>query len=371
MSSLDPDRRVSSLAVGERQLVEFAAAVGRPCALLVLDEPTAALTPAEAEGLLNEVEARRREGMGVLLVTHRLEEVERRADRVTVLRDGRFVACRAARETARDEWVGLMVGRPPAAAPAPAGDVGGVALRGEALRGAGFADVTFEVRRGEIVGLAGLRGAGRTALLRAACGADALASGRIFLRGSSRAVALPTPAVAADQGLAFVPEERQSEGLLLPLSGRANLSLTRLRAARSGVRTVSRKLEEGLARPLADAFGVRARSLEQPVAELSGGNQQKVLLARALARDAEVILLDEPTRGIDVGARGEVHARLRALAAEGKAILVASSDLEELVALADRILVMAEGRLRGEFRRPFSPEAILTAAIPGAREKTA
>jgi ribose transport system ATP-binding protein len=362
-----PDRRVGSLGLGERQLLEIATALARRCDLLILDEPTAALAPAEVEMLFAQVDRLRSEGTAIVFISHRLDEVARLADQVSVLRDGERVATRVAAELDHDELVRLMVGRPLVESPARAASgPSPVALAVRGLSGRGFHDVSFDVHRGEIVGLAGLMGAGRTEVLRAVFGADPKAAGRVLLGDATRPVEIRSPRQAVAAGLAFVTEDRQAEGLLLPSSVRANVTLGRLaRTTRFG--RVSRTREDALARPVVESLGVRARSLGQPVAQLSGGNQQKVVLARSLLREPEVLLVDEPTRGVDVGARAEVHQLLLGLAARGKAIVVASSEIEELLALCDRILVLCRGRLTASFGRgDGSPEAILAAAVGGS-----
>ena len=367
LAGLGPDRPVASLGIGQQQLVEIAAALARRCEVLILDEPTAALTPAEAGALFAQVERLRREGTAVLFISHRLAEVERIADRVSVLRDGRLVATRPVRDIERDEIVRLMVGRA-VAEPAvrPDREPGAVALRVLGFTGPGFRDVSFEVRRGEVLGLAGLVGSGRTELLRAIYGADRRSAGSVFLGPSGTPASIRSPRDAVRLGLALVPEDRKTQGLLLPFSVRANVSLSRLRDAADAFGRLTSGRESALADPHIAAVGVRARSTDQPTALLSGGNQQKTLLARWLCRDSDVLLVDEPTRGIDVGARAEAHALLRGLADRGKALVVASSELDELYALADRILVLSAGRVAASFARgEWTADAVMAAAVSG------
>jgi ribose transport system ATP-binding protein len=364
-ASLDPDCRVSSLGLGQLQLLEIARALAVRCDVLLLDEPTAALTPRETEALFAQMARLRAEGTAVVFITHRLDEVRRTADRVSVLRDGRLLATRPASELPRDEIVRLMVGRSLAEPqPRPAASTGEVALRVEGLSGPGFDGVGFEVRRGEVLGLFGLMGGGRTPLLRAILGADRARAGRVFVGASRSPARIRSPRDAARLGLAFLSEDRKRQGLLLPLSLLANATLGSLERAAFPWGGVRPAREAALARPLLDGLGLGARSPGEPVARLSGGNQQKVLLARALLADPQVLLLDEPTRGVDVGARAEVHGLLLALLARGKALLVASSELDELFALADRILVLSRGRVTGHFRRgDWSAERVMAAAV--------
>jgi len=366
LGSLDPSRLVESLSLAERQLVEIAAALARTADLLILDEPTSALSSSEASRLFEQVNRLRSEGRGIVFISHRLAEVQGIADRIAVLRDGRVVAARAARLLPRDELVRLMVGRELAVGEArhraPKADS---ALRAVGLSGRGFRDVSFDLRRGEIVGLAGLMGAGRTELLRTLFGADIPTAGAVYVGDSAESARIDSPRDAVRFGIGLLTEDRKADGLLLPLSVAANITLAHLDGvARFGV--VSTEAEQAVAARFVDALSIRSQSPNQPVRELSGGNQQKALLARWLYRDSTVLLVDEPTRGIDVGSRAEVHHLLGELADRGKGILVASSDLEELMALSDRILVMSVGTVAGEFvRATWTADQIMAAALSG------
>ncbi len=366
LSDLDPDRPVSSLGVGQRQLVEIAAALGRACDVLILDEPTAALSEVQAERLFAEIDRATSSGAGVLYVSHRLDEVRRVAHRISVLRDGQVVASHVAREVTSADLVRLMVGRDP--------EPGGVSVRdapgAPALRVSGLRaernvhDLSFTVHEGEILGLAGLMGSGRTEALRAIFGADPRQAGTITLGGAAEPARIASPREAVREGIALVTEDRKEQGLLLPLAVRANLTLGRLSALSGPLGVVRSGEERAAAQAQVDALAIRCASVEQPVAELSGGSQQKVVLGRWLAGDARVLLLDEPTRGVDAGARLEIHRLLRALAAEGRALVVVSSELEELLALCHRIAVMSAGRLVATFdRERFDRDQILQAAL--------
>jgi ribose transport system ATP-binding protein len=363
----DAERSVGSLGVGQRQMLAVAAALAQPCRVLILDEPTAALTEHEAGRLFAEMERLKAEGAAILYISHRLEEVRSLADRVTVLRDGRVVATRQRGEATSAELVQLMVGRdagsraPTDARPTPSGEP---LLRIRGLRrGSVLKDVSFELWRGEILGLAGLMGSGRTETVRALFGADRVEGGELELRGRRLPRLFRSPKEAVAHGVALVTENRKDEGLLLPLSVRANLTLARLRElCRRGF--LRPEAERTAARELVSRLGVKCASLDQPVGQLSGGNQQKVVLGRWLDRDFEVLLCDEPTRGVDVAARAEIHELLRELAGAGKAIVVVSSEIEELRALCDRIVVLSGGSVAATFGRDrFDQDAILEAAL--------
>ena len=369
LGGLDPARPVGALGVGQQQLVEIGAGISRDVRLLILDEPTAALTPAEGALLFAQIERLKELRVGIVYISHRLEEVARLADRVTVLRDGRVVWTRDAAEASEEAIIQAMVGRglaevsprkarPPAARPA---------LRVEGLcRGEAVRDVSFTVHEGELLGFAGLMGSGRTETMRAIFGADRPDRGRVYLGGSAVPARIESPRDAVRRGIALLTEDRKAEGLLLPLSIRENIALPRLAAvARAGV-WVDRAREEAVAARFVEALAVRCASIEQPTRELSGGNQQKVVLAKWLYREPDVLIFDEPTRGIDVGAKLEIYERMAELSARGKAILVVSSDLRELYQIADRIAVMSAGRLAAVFERgAWSDEAIMTAALSG------
>lgn len=355
---IDPARPAGELSVGARQLVQIAAALGRGARALVLDEPTSSLTGAEAERLFAQVRKLRSLGVAVLYVTHRLEEVFTLCGRVTVLRDGRHVETRDASAWSPGALVRAMIGRDLPAAPRGGGPPPGEELlRVEGLRSPGrFEGVSFRLRAGEILGLAGLVGAGRTEIAQAIAGLDPASSGAIRVRGEPAAIRGPRDALA--RGIALVPEDRKRHGLVLPMRVRENLTLPTLdRFRRLGF--VGRRRERAEAERLRAGSDIRTAGLETPASSLSGGNQQKVVLAGRLAAEARVVLVDEPTRGVDVGAKAEIHASLLRLAAEGKGILLVSSDLPELVALSTRILVLRRGRIAGELPGGAPAEAIL------------
>jgi ribose transport system ATP-binding protein len=332
--------------------------------LLLLDEPTASLTPREVELLVREVRALTSGGAAVLYISHRLDEVLRIADRVSVLRDGRLVATRPASETTREALINLMVGRDLDVRP-----FGGEPVRGEpVLRVEGLRrrpvlrDVGFDLRAGEIVGLAGLMGSGRTEALRCLFGADRAEGGRVMLQGRASTRPFRSPWEAAELGIGLLPEDRRRQGLIPALAVAPNLTLTRLESVAGAAGWIDAAGERRAAEALAARLDVRCRSIEQPVAELSGGNQQKVAFGRWLFRGCRVLLCDEPTRGIDVAARLGIHQQLRTLAAHGLAIVVASSDLPEVIALADRVVVLSAGRVSRVLARGEATEAAIAEA---------
>jgi ABC-type sugar transport system ATPase subunit len=349
---MDPLRPVSELSVAEQQLVEIARALAFEAELLILDEPTSALSESEVERLFQTIARLKARGLGVIYITHRMRELYQVADRVTVLRDGQRVLTAPMDEVSPEELVRAMVGREPKEYfPPRASHVRGEPLlRVERLTAPGhFTDVTFTVHGGEIVGLAGLVGAGRTELIEAIFGARAYTSGTIFIAG--RPVTIRTPADAVRQGLALVTDDRRAKGLILTASVRTNVLLSvHTRIARFGL-FVNARAERQIAERLIHELRVKTPSLEHPVMFLSGGNQQKVVLARWLAMNPRIFLLDEPTQGIDVAAKAEIYELIRQVAHRGAAILLVSSEWEELRHLADRILVMHRGRIVGELRR--------------------
>ncbi len=363
---IDPGRVTRGLSIADQQIIEIGKALSAEARIIVMDEPTAALSTVEAERLFR-VAARLAEGGAALLfISHRLEEMYTICQRVTVLRDGSLVTSSPMADIDRDTLVRSMVGRSveqlyPSRSASPAD----TALVVEGLTRAGvFADVSFEVRRGEIVGLAGLVGSGRSEVARAIFGVDDRDAGTVMVSGRRLPAGDPRAAIAA--GVAMVPEDRREQGLILDLSIERNATLPRLGAvSRWGI--VRRSRERAMASTWADRLGVKRRRLADPVATLSGGNQQKVVLGKWLATEPGVLIVDEPTRGIDVGAKVEVHALLSELAASGMAVLMISSELSEVLGMADRVLVMHEGRLTAELsKEDATEEKVLQAATGGA-----
>lgn len=345
-SPLDPHRRVSELSVSEQQVVEIARALLADARILIMDEPTAALTPPEVKRLFTVLRELVQSGLGILFVSHRLEEVLEISQRVTVMRDGVTVATRPTSGTTRRELIELMVGRPLAEEfPGGTAQPGAVRLSVRNLSGGRISDASFDVRAGEIVGLAGLMGAGRTDLARLIFGADPRSSGQVLVDGQQVAPGEPHTAIAAGVGL--LNEDRKSQGLVLCASSEDNFALPSLhRWSRSGLLNLRKR--RAAFEHHRHALNIRLTSPEQRTETLSGGNQQKLLVARWLETDSKVIIFDEPTRGIDVGAKYEMYLIIRRLAAEGKAILMISSELPELLGLCTRILVMKAGHFTGE-----------------------
>lgn len=360
---IDPDTRCSELSLGARQAVEIAKALALEPRLLILDEPTAALSPREARALLCQVRELARQGAAAIYVSHRLEEIEAVADRVAVLRDGELVRSIDRREPAaggdglapldRDKLIEAMVGRSLSAEfpPRLPGAVGGARLEVRGLSaGRRVRDVSFDIRRGEVLGLAGLVGAGRTDVARMVFGAAAPDRGEVRLDGTR--LELRSPRQAIRSGICLLPEDRRGHGLVLSRSARANFALPNLDRFRRPGGVVDRRREGRAFGRWREQLDIRLARAGQRVATLSGGNQQKVVIARWLERGATVVLCDEPTRGIDVGARYEIYEWIRRMASEGKSVLLISSELEEVLGMSDRVLVMHEGRIRGEIADP-------------------
>ena len=337
---IDSGRPVAELSLAERQLVEIARAVAFECRLIVMDEPTAPLADHDAEALFRSIRLLRARGVSVIYISHRLKEIFEISDRVTVLRDGKHVLTKPTPEVTHEELVRAMIGTE--LKERLESEASGSAQSEEALRIEG--PISLTVHRGEIVGLAGLAGAGRTRLLEWLFGAGR-AHCEVLVGG--RRVTLRTPVDAVRNGLALVPDDRKTKGLVLGASVLHNIALASGRT-RFFIR---RAQEEQAAERWVGGLRIKTAGLSQPVVYLSGGAQQKVVLARWLASGARVFLLDEPTRGIDVGAKAEIYDTIRTLAAEGAAVLMASSELEELTGLADRIVVMHRGRIAGELAR--------------------
>lgn len=365
---LDPDQPARGLSIADQQLVEIAKALSFDARVLIMDEPTAALTGAEVARLFGVVRTLRAEGAAVLFISHRLEEIFALCQRVTTLRDGALISSEPLEGLSEDDLVRRMVGRDlDELYPKQRTEVGEVALNVSRLTREGvFTDVSFEVRRGEIVGLAGLVGAGRSEVARAVFGVDRFDAGEVEVLGRKLRSGAPSLAMAA--GLALVPEDRRAQGLVMDMSIERNIGLTGFATTtRAGL--MNRSAERDRAVDWAVKLQVKYARLADVVGTLSGGNQQKVVLAKWLATSPQVLIVDEPTRGIDVGTKAEVHRLLSSLAAEGVAVLMISSDLPEILGMADRVLVMHEGRLAAEIPRSEATEETVMAAATGRADR--
>ena len=371
LADISTSARVESLGVGRQQMVEIATALARDCQLLILDEPTAALSGSESEQLFAHLKELRDSGVAIIYISHRLDEVAALSDKVTVLRDGKHVATVATETITTGNMVDMMSG--------PQANVAGetsvasnhqtyqrdeVALQVRSLSSGIVQDVSFQVHRGERFGITGLVGSGRTELLRAIFGAEIADSGEVILgdRSSGRLFRHPKQAVAA--GLAMVTEDRKQSGLLLSQPVRVNTTLSAMRKRFSHMGLVAGSNERSVAEEMVVRLETHCEDIEQAVGTLSGGNQQKVAVAKWLVRDADVFLFDEPTRGIDVAARRRIYRLMETLSAEGKACVIVSSDLEELIETCDRIAVMCDGRMVETFARgDWSHERITQASF--------
>ena len=365
---LDPDRPARGLSIADQQLVEIAKALSFDARVLVMDEPTAALSGVEVDRLFAVARSLRDAGTAVLFISHRFDEVFGLCERITVLRDGRWIATEPTSELTVDRVIRTMVGRDVSALyPKTAVEAGAdvLTVRGLTRRGF-FADVTFRVRAGEIVALAGLVGAGRSEVVRAVFGVDGYDAGEVVVEGRRLKPGSPPAAIAA--GLALVPEDRRQQGLVMELSVERNATLPR-RWALSRLGLLSGRAERRSAATWARRLQVKLGRPTDPVSTLSGGNQQKVVLAKWLSTRPRVLIVDEPTRGIDVGTKAEVHRLLSQLASEGVAVLMVSSELPEVLGMADRVLVMHEGRLVADLPRAGADEeSVMVAATGQLRE---
>jgi rhamnose transport system ATP-binding protein len=364
--TIDPRRPALGLSIADQQILEIAKAISLDARLLIMDEPTAALSGVEVDRLFAVARSLRDEGRALVFISHRFDEVFSLCDTVTVMRDGSYVATRPTTETSVDEVVGLMVGREVGELfPKTPATLGDPVLEVHGLTSAGlFRDVSFSVRAGEIVGLAGLVGAGRSEIARAVFGVDRYDTGSVTVNG--RSVPPGSPRAAIRAGMAFVPEDRRKQGLVTDASVARNVaSVIRRKLARAGVLTGG--AESRAAGPWAGRLEVKTSALDMGAATMSGGNQQKVVLAKWLATEPALLIIDEPTRGIDVGTKAEVHRLLSDLAGQGMAILMISSELPEVLGMADRVLVVCEGRLTADLpRSEATPESVMRAATTAA-----
>jgi ABC-type sugar transport system ATPase subunit len=362
---LPVDRLVAELSIAERQMLEIAKSLHRQVRILILDEPTAVLGGEDVDQLLNLVRSLRDRGMATIFISHRLEEIFGFADHYVVLKDGQYVGSGDLDDTDADGLVSMMVGRELGRVEHRSSRQGPEeeALRVEDVSRTGvLADISLRLRKGEVLGVAGLRGAGRTEMARAIFGADPIDSGTISVGG--REVRIGSPSVAIEQGIGLVPEDRKAQGLFLNLSTAENIPLV---ALTSGARSQVRPAEERrLAARYKESLDIRVADVTSPVGTLSGGNQQKVVLAKWLEAGVSVLILDEPTRGIDIGSKREIYEIIRGLAAEGVGVLLISSELPEVLEMSDRVLVMRKGRIVADIERADASEEVLMSHAVGS-----
>lgn len=358
-----PGTPVKRLTIAQQQMVEIARALARQARIIIMDEPTSSLTTQEIEQLYGVVRELTASGVGIIYVSHHFDEIEELADRVTVLRDGNHVGTVAQRDVTREQLVTMMVGRELAAQHAPPVREPGqvrLAITGLGRQGA-FENITFDVRAGEVVTLAGLIGSGRTEVLRAIYGADVADTGQIVLDGEQ--ITRPTPTVMMQRGTGFIPEDRRHQGIVPDAPVNVNMMLTSWAKGKVGVKQAEMRRE---VEPQMAQLGIRPNNPQQTIRRLSGGNQQKVILARWLAAGCGLLLIDEPTRGIDIASKADIYALIDNLAAQGVAILMVSSELPEVMRLSDRVLVMQEGRIAGELSHLQVSEERILALATGA-----
>lgn len=358
---IDPKEKVSDLSTAYCQLVEIAKALSKNVKILILDEPTASLTTTETETLFELVKKLKENGTTILYVSHRMSEIFEFCERATVLRDGKLIKTTNIDEIDRKKLIELMVGRElDETYPEKKAHIGEVILEAKNICGLGVENISFQLHRGEILGFGGLVGAGRTEIIRVLYGADVMDNGEVLYKG--KPVEIKNPTIACALGIGLVPEDRKLQGVIQTLSIRKNISLTILKLI-SKLGFLDFKKENQILEKHKNSLQIKTPSLNQLVKNLSGGNQQKVALSKWLARECDVLIVDEPTRGIDVGAKKEIYNILEQLTEQGMAIIMISSDMPELIGMSDRILVMSEGRQTGIIeRKDFSQEKILELA---------
>ena len=350
-SNIDERSAVGSLSTSQQQVVEICKALSRKSKILVLDEPTALLASQEVEKLFGILKRLREQGVSIVYISHRLEEIFALSDRITVLKDGELVGTIETKQTDDEHLMLMMVGRKPSDLFSPRhAEIGAVRLRAEGLqRGNKVKNVSFKVRAGEVLGFAGLVGAGRTEALRLVFGADKMDAGEIFLDGKK--VSISSPADALRLGIGLLPEDRKREGVLLKMPIRVTATLSSLKNYTNGIGRIAFGKEKQAVEETCAALKLKCRSIEQNTSELSGGNQQKVALSKLLLAGSSVLILDEPTRGIDVGAKVEIYQLINQLAEEGKSIILISSEMMELMGLCDRIVVVHDGSVSATLER--------------------
>jgi ABC-type sugar transport system ATPase subunit len=359
--SLDPNSVIGDLSISEKQIVEIAKAISKDAKILVMDEPTAALSEEETQSLFKIIANLKSRGVSIIYISHRLKEIFQITDRVVVLRDGKKVQYMKTSETSANELVALMVGRdikemyPKREVP-----IGEIVMEVKNLNADGFSDISFTLKKGEILGIFGLLGSGRTSLVKALFGANKVKSGEIFVNGEK--INIKSPRIARDKKMGLVPLDRKIEGLALHMGVKENITLANIDDLGRGF-LLKRNIENIKARKWIEEMGIKTPTIDQEVNSLSGGNQQKVVLAKWLESGSKIIILNEPTRGIDVGAKIEIYKLMQNLCERGSAIIMISSELPEILSIADRIFVMSKGKITAQYsRRDATEESLLQSA---------
>ena len=357
---LDPNAIIGDLTVSEKQIVEIAKAISKEAKILVMDEPTAALSAEETQSLFKIIGTLKARGVSIIYISHRLKEIFEITDRVTVLRDGKKVGTTKTKETTANRLVELMVGRDiKEMYPKRKVDIGDVVMQVENLAAEGFSDISFELKKGEILGIFGLLGSGRTSLVKALFGANKIKSGSIKING--KVVSLKSPNAARNEKIGLVPLDRKAEGLALIMGVKQNITLANIEEIGKSF-LISKATERNKAANWVKEVGIKTPTLEQEVNSLSGGNQQKVVLAKWLESGSQIIILNEPTRGIDVGAKIEIYKLMQDLCERGSSVIMISSELPEIMSIADRIIVMSKGRFTGQYQTEDATEEGLLAS---------
>jgi len=358
---LDPNAVIGDLSISEKQIVEIAKAISREAKILVMDEPTAALSAEETQSLFSIIKTLKTKGVAIIYISHRLKEIFEITDRVTVLRDGKNVGTLKTKDTDANKLVQMMVGRDiKDMYPKKEVEIGDYVMEVKNLKADGFEDISFKLRKGEILGIFGLLGAGRTSLVKALFGANKIRNGQILINGKKASI--KSPSAARDKRVGLVPLDRKAEGLALIMGVKENITLANIRDLGKSF-LIDRKNERQKAGKWVDEVGIRTPSVDQEVNSLSGGNQQKVVLAKWLESGSQIIILNEPTRGIDVGAKIEIYRLIEGLCEKGSSIIMISSELPEILSIADRIITMNKGRFTGQYlRNEASEEKLLSKA---------
>ena len=363
-AEIDPKEIVENLSVAKQQMVAIASAVAQDAKMIILDEPTSALSRNEVETLYDIIDNLKKKNIAIMFVSHKMEELFHVSDRFTIFRDGQYVDTVNAKDVTEDDLVSMMVGRKvEIKSYANLKNKGPVALKVEGLSKKGnFKDINFELHEGEVIGITGLVGAGRSEMAQAIFGINPPDAGKVYVQGKE--VHIKSPSQALQHGIAYIPESRQTQGLVLPKTIESNITLPVLKKYRNKIGLIDRKTQRASVDKWVDMLDVRPNDPDMLAMQLSGGNQQKVVLAKWISTEAKILIVDEPTNGVDVGAKAEIHQIIRKLASEGTAVIVISSELPEILSVSDRILVMRKGRIAGEFlNKDLTQEMIMSKAV--------